>query len=329
DFFLAFGKVQMCAGDSTLVALNGNYAAYTRWFRDGVELNGTNKERLYVDQTGAYEILINENTSCPVIKKSFEIDTDEHQGSGVEVVIFPNPSVAIEGPAAICLGDDATFSIVGDADYQYKWQVPVYYQFTGGEESVLKIFPDRIPDAASAIVATVTSKKSGCVARDTIMFNVHPLPKLTIAKNLNKLFLSSGTSVSFDWFRDGTELSGRHNEIQIEIEAVGDYFVKGTDQFGCSNTSNVVKVDVVLATGSGHEREFVFPNPVTGSSEVFVKTDEIPNRIEVVDTQGQIVAFSTHDTRVNTTWLQPAVYTIRIYWSERVSTFRVVKLDGQ
>ena len=95
----------------------------------------------------------------------------EQRGCTAEIAatltVNPNPTVSIAGPDEVCAGESVTLIAQGSSSgLEYQWN-------TGTVDSLLSLVPEG-PEQAYWVSATDTLR--GCIAADTSLVLVHPLP---------------------------------------------------------------------------------------------------------------------------------------------------------
>lgn len=216
-----------------------------QWFLNGNAIPGATSFSLTAGQQGFYTVQVSGSSLCSLTSESYayfdlEINISADQNN-------------------ICLGD----SII------------LFLQSSGGSDSINVSwlnFPGQAlnfyyhPDSSVQILAQGIDYISGEVEYDTLNITVHPLPnEPIISQNSNVLSTDSNSSLTYQWYLNGSPISGA-NSFQLNINQSGVYYVLVTDSNACSSQSaslNLVYSSIAMNTLE--TMNFIVPNPNQGS----------------------------------------------------------------
>lgn len=218
----AAGSTTICAGGSvTLSAPAGTGYAY-QWKRNGTNITGATARTYVATVAGSYTVRVtNTLTSCV-----------SETASATTVVVNPTPTAAItvSGNTTFCDGGSVTLNAGTQTGVTYVWLrngTPIsgatantYAATMGGSYTV-----------------TVTNS-FGCAAMSTaVPVTVNPLPIATITAGGSTtlcagtsvlLTANSGTGFTYQWKRDGANISGA-TSMTYTASVAGAYTVKVTN----------------------------------------------------------------------------------------------------
>jgi hypothetical protein len=210
----------LCNGQSTQLFVNMDLPPkFATW---NINLNNI----LSVNASGKYIATANATNGC--------------KNTGFTNVTVVNPPAQARVLDTVCANEPATIGLdyIG-TEYIYKW--------TGRSETTPLINP--MPTIASGTEKyNVQWWYKGCTDKDSVVFKVNPLPVVTlnfpppICPYFSSTIVASGPQ-TFEW-KNGL---GTGNTKTVSPMTTTDYYVKGTDNNGCSK-------EVM-------HRQFVYPTP--------------------------------------------------------------------
>lgn len=162
---------------------------------------------------------------------------------------------------------------------------------------------------ASGIYTQIHPNKAGCDSLVTIELVVLPVEEPTITVNGFELG-TTGTYTSYQWLLNGAEISGATNPT-LDVTTNGDYQVVVTNEYGCSDTSEIYTVNNV----SIHERNAlaaqikVFPNP---SDDVVHINTPVRIDIQLSSIDGRIIWNKENSNKFSVKGLSDGVYFLSI-----------------
>lgn len=147
---------------------------------------------------------------------------------------------------------------------------------------------------------------------------LEPTPTITYG-NSN---LSSSTANTYQWFIDGTLVTGETNQ-DIGYQSDGGYQVMTVNADGCFAMSTPFQVSLSLEE-IGIKEFKVFPNPTSESIQI-VSDEEIMD-IRCIDLNGRIIELDRNDNQLNVTNMISGTYILKITTTEGTATARFVKM---
>ncbi|MCK9481306.1 MAG: PKD domain-containing protein [Bacteroidia bacterium] len=170
----------------------------------------------------------------------------------VKIIAPPTPSMTI--PSVICAGVSAVMSTPTVAA-SYHWNFGDGSTGSGPN-------PSHIYSGAGNYIVTLTVTYSGTcsgTASATGSIMVNPKPNITISTpdpnlfcgpigTVNMYVAAPVTGTSYSWYKSPATLVGTGNSYNTN--ALGSYYVVGTNSFGCQGTSNVIPIDTLCDTCS-------------------------------------------------------------------------------
>jgi photosystem II stability/assembly factor-like uncharacterized protein len=147
------------------------------------------------------------------------------------------------------------------------------------------------------------------------VFTVNELPGTQISVNGADLTAPSGAT--YQWFRDGNEISGETNRTTRAVDA-GVYTVEVTSSQGCSVLSEPVTATPILESGVNTENlALVYPNPSNGVFKIqFPNPNNIRHELNLVDAEGKSFWFADNisgaEVVINKPNLAKGVYIMQI-----------------
>ncbi|GAB4494843.1 MAG: hypothetical protein OHK0019_22310 [Saprospiraceae bacterium] len=203
------GDNQICQGETaTLLATPG--------FSNYVWSNGSFGDFIQVTQAGTYEVTVTDNFGCTA--------TD-----AFAVSVLTNPNPVISGPASICAGGSATFSVANNFA-AYNWS-------NGGTGPSITV------SAPGTYSVTVTAN-NGCTGTDDATLIISNSLQPQIVEQLytcnGQITLDAGAGfTTYAW-------SGGGNGQTITVSNPGNYSVTVTDATGCTGT-DIIAVTIPTA----------------------------------------------------------------------------------
>jgi hypothetical protein len=176
--------------------------------------------------------------------------------------------------------------------------------------------------------------KMGCSVSGSIYITVLPQPAKPVVSKIGSTTLSTGSYVTYQWYRDGVAIPGATSQT-LNYYLGGNYQVMVTNASGCDNFSE----GVVIGQGKGgigiDEEVFgnleLYPNPTNGLVTIDLNREQVESiEITVFNTAGKQVFAQTENTsaegktRLDLTHLPDATYMVYIKAGSEVAVKRVV-----
>ncbi|RYD89236.1 MAG: T9SS type A sorting domain-containing protein, partial [Sphingobacteriales bacterium] len=210
---------------------------------------------------------------------------------------------------AVCAGSSTTLSVAATGTTPaYQWQLSTnggssFSNISGATTSTLAL-NNLAPSSNNNLYRCLVSGATSCnaVLSSNARLQVNPIPVVTLTANpytrlypgMSTTLTASSTpsSVNFEWFRDGAQLTGvTGNSLSVNIDLLGLYSVKATDAIGCSARSAEL-----LIADSASQSLFIYPNPNSGIFQVrFYNTAGHTTRsLRIFDAKGSLVYYKTY-----------------------------------
>ncbi|MDI1257150.1 MAG: T9SS type B sorting domain-containing protein [Flavobacterium sp.] len=230
-----------------------------KWYKDDLlivdlpaQVASTNT--LTVTATGTYKIELSayDSTDPDVIQEDLPISNDE-----ITLTFYSAPNFTVAMPASQCLNDNPTLQVTDNSipaqTYAYQWyrnNVAIAGQTNSSFTPTL------------AGNYTVRVSNPGCTPVDSSIISIYqkPTPVIldnqTICANDSYAILSSVTnasqmtSLSYQWLKDGNQVSGATASSYVvsaanqAVNTTSVYSVKVTEQNLCATTSNSVSITI-------------------------------------------------------------------------------------
>ena len=223
-YITASGSVRFCEGDSVKLTCNpvNGYPAYSYLWS-----NIQTTPYIWAKQSGSYQVEITDDKAC------------FYASSSINVLVKSKPRPNIIGPMHLCKGSNqvyvANYPSVPGVNFQ--WLLDNAPQ--SNNSNSLSINTYNMPLGWHTIVVNVNSIDT-CFGTDTIQFQLHNPPTVTIANNgnacagqINQLVASSPSPgiTGFYWS------NGESNDT-IYTAVANAYAVTVIDTFGCKANAN-------------------------------------------------------------------------------------------
>jgi len=206
----------------------------------------------------------------------------------------PAPSllISVSGDLTFCKGSSVTLTADNSAA-QFQWNKnttaiigATNYSYEANE--------------SGAYTCNLTNS-CGTITSDSSVVTVNKKPKATItpsgivsmcAGSITTLSANSGNNLSYQWKKNGSNISGETNSTLAATQA-GDYKVKVTNaNTGCSKTSKATTVNITCKAGEvlNDEKLSVSPNPFSQSTVIsfqLVKDENVS--LKIFDVEGRLI----------------------------------------
>uniref|UniRef100_F4CBQ7 Conserved repeat domain protein n=1 Tax=Sphingobacterium sp. (strain 21) TaxID=743722 RepID=F4CBQ7_SPHS2 len=163
----ATGANPFCEGGFTTLVASGNADSY-KWFNNGVEITGQTSANLEVSTAGQYTVIALNAGGCESsVSASFAVQMNPRPAQ---------PTVQLDGDAAICSGTEVTLTSSATAGNQW-FKDGVEIQ--GATQQTLTV------NEAGTYTVIVTDPNTGCtsLASTDLVITVNPTPEITINGN--------------------------------------------------------------------------------------------------------------------------------------------------
>ena len=205
------GPTTFCSGDS--VTLTSTGASSYQWS------NNQSGNSISVNTSGSFYTIGSDANGCT--------DTS----NAISVIVNPNPQVTISssGPTTFCSGDSVTLTSTGASSYQWS------NNQSGNSISV----------NTSGSFYTIGSDANGCTdTSNAISVIVNPNPQVTISSSGPTTFCQGGSVTLTSTGATTYQWSNNQSGNSISVNTSGSYYSIGSDNNGCTDTSNAITVIV-------------------------------------------------------------------------------------
>lgn len=230
----AGGATSFCTGGSVVLSANTGTGLTYQWLRNGTNLSGATSSSYTAATSGSYTVVV-ASGSCSTTSAA----------TTVTVGSAPSATISAGGSTTFCSGGSVTLSANTGTGLTYQWRRNGT-NLSGATSSTYA--------ASTGGTYTVVVTSSGCSttsAGTNVTVSTSPTATITAGGSTNfctggsvLLSANSGTGLSYQWRRDGTNLSGA-TASSYTATTSGSYTVVVTSG-GCSTTSAATTV----ATGS-------------------------------------------------------------------------------
>lgn len=282
----------ICNGQALRLNTSAPTGSTYQWFRDGVAQPNSNSPTFFAWQAGNYAVRIT-NGSCQNTSAGITLSA---QSLRAEVV----PS----GTVSFC--NNLTLSANTGSGYTYQWLLNGQ-AISGATRPTLTLsspgsYAVRIQSGTCTVSSSVVAALSNApTARIT------PLSSTIFAQGgAVTLHANSVAGASYQWFRNGTLLSGATGSSYIARES-GNYTVR-VGQSTCSTMSGIIAVSVTPRNGrvallldDTTPALSVYPNPASDLLHLVVQNADpsAPPQWQIADATGRIVLRGTLELQHN------------------------------
>lgn len=236
------------------------------------------------------------------------------EATGETVTVDGSIELELDSPVAICAGDTAVLN-AGEGFDMYQWS-------TGDETSTIAV--------TSAGLYTVTvADSTGTTASDTIEVIVNPLPDIDLGENISQddsLIIDAGAG-----FADYLWSTGETTQ-SITVKQSGDYWVRVTNESGCSST-DTVNVTITGIFEDISENIAIYPNPNNGKFWLVYEFNSATNPVvEIINVNGEtvwrneIISQNDQKSMIEIDDLEQGVYYVKVIDDDKTGTLRFVVL---
>ena len=227
------GSTNLCPGGTVLLNASSGTGYTHQWKKDGTNITGATNSYYLASAAGSYVVVITANGTCTAT-------------SPPEVVTMnpaPTATLSPAGPFNFCTGDSVVLSATIGTGYTYLWK----------RDNITIIGANTSSYTAKqqgTYTVIITNNISCTATSNAVVVNVLNPPPATITPQgataicpgeSVTLNANTGTGLTYQWYKDGTAISGAVLPIYIASQA-GAYTVKVSNAVSCSNTSSAISV---------------------------------------------------------------------------------------
>ncbi len=210
------GSGSSCLGDSIRIVAPSGYVTY-KWS------NGDTNRVIWAKTTGRYWLGVTDTNGCPGWSDTVQVNLTP---------LFVNMPLQVHGKTEYCEGD-STVLTAPRGFAEYRWS-------TG--EATRQIIVRSTGDYSVIMVDS-----TGCQGlSDTVNVIVHPTPVVPIISSSGRPVICRGDTIELSAPAGFIEYLWSNGETtpSILVSQPGIYSVMVTDQFGCSNASEEMSIDM-------------------------------------------------------------------------------------
>ncbi|WP_191907010.1 Ig-like domain-containing protein [Adhaeribacter soli] len=282
------GPLTFCAGSSvTLAAVSGTNWLY-QWQRNGQSISGATNATFAATQSGNYQVLVSTPAGCTVSSAPITITAVPSQ----------TPVILHSSDTTFCAGGSTNLFTTAAGTYAWLYNGAL---LTGSTSASL------LANQPGSYQVVVTNA-AGCSDTSRIMhvsMDAVPTAAITSSGPLTfcsgdsiRLSTSANSNFTYQWFLNGTLLSGKTADSLWATQA-GNYYVQVSNARGCMSQASPVTVNLnaiptATITQSGNTlfaspgttyQWFLNGNPISGAT----------NQVYVADSTGSYTVTVTHN----------------------------------
>lgn len=283
-------------------------SSYT--FTGGTSATSQNP-KIQFDDAGNYSIQLTASNSC-----GSDIKTETNL---ITVNNIPDQPGTISGNASPCQNSTGlTYSVVNNPALTYNWSVPSGWNITSGNGTNSII----VNSGTASGNISVSADNQGCLGTPQILgVTIAPNPVVDLGQDTSIcedqiIILDAGNSGSnYTWSNSSTAQTITVDASMLSPGSVYIYEVTVTNSYGCS-ASDAISIEVIVCSNINEGEDAyvkVYPNPA--QNYVVVKSSDLINNTEIIDTKGAVVFkdnTETYDINIGISNLSEGLYYIRI-----------------
>ena len=294
----ASGATTFCEGDSVMLDVGIGFTSYG-WN------NGTTNQSITIVSGGNYFVSVTDASGCTGVSVP------------VDVVVNDTPVyVAVISPLSVCPNDSVAGMATAALTYTYEWNPG---SVTGDKVAL-------IPSASTTYTVTATSAQS-CSASKTISVLTYTAPSLpAITQSGGTLTAASAGALSYQWFFNGTMITGATNSTYTAGTQPGDYTVEVTGDHGCTVMSDNYNYtgDAIAVLSSALLT--VSPNPF--ADLLTIENLNSVSEVVIMNVQGKIIyneKISSRNISISTQDFPIGFYLVKIISANEIINRVTVK----
>lgn len=278
------------------VSLKANSATAVSWQWDtsGIALSGRIFDTVAAGKVGKWGVTVRNVYGC---KNRAEVD-----------VYMDSTKPPILSPTAITICEEGSALLTcspGFVSYTFEWM----------KENVF-ITPSTLKEnLKNAILpgnySVRVTNNYGCIDTTNIaVVNTYPKPLKPVITNLDPILEVAAGYLYYQWYHNNKQIPGANSRTYL-TKLVGDYFVEVTDENGCLNNSDTIKMlqsNTVKNISTKSELK-IYPNP---TKEIVYIESPINIMVRVTDVIGRVVYEGKNPKSVSLANLADGQYFFRI-----------------
>ena len=297
-----------CLGETALTLADIGQETYTyNWLNETTQTNYTGKtviiDNPVATDAGDYVVSITNSNGCESVENFSIIYNGE------------TPQLNIAGENAVCAGSNLILSETSDGGQNHVWTDPNNVEISG-----VNLNLENVTSLNDGLYSVTADNGNGCMATTTFNLTVNDLPIIELSSTDSELCEGTdvqlnengGDLITWNWTGPNNFSSNDQNPniSAISLLASGTYTLNGTDDNGCSASSNLA-ITVNRTFNAGTARDI---QVCTGSQL------DLTNLLEEADPNGIFIdeagTGALNGNILETTDLAPGDYNFRYSLAE-------------
>jgi gliding motility-associated-like protein len=223
------GVTSICAGDS--IRLSTSSTVNTTWVYNGLPLNLSDTV-LFARAAGTYMRMNFFDNGCKKYSDTFTLVVNP---------VPQRPTISVNGNLSFCEGGSTQLSSSSLSNNSW---------YRAGSTSIVSANQTLSVNTSGNYFVRVTNS-NGCISNsDTLVLNVYPRPATPVVTVTRTQFcvgdsavLSTGSTLQRQWLSSGLPIQNA-SATSFVVRSAGLYSLRVTDANGCTNTSDLLQIDV-------------------------------------------------------------------------------------
>lgn len=252
--------------------------------------------------------------------------------AAIQITINLLPTSNVKGISQVCSSDTATYKDTLQAGVTYSWNVTGGTVVSSTNNAVLIVWGNA---GTGSVTSQATIGTTGCKYSSSFNVIINPTPIFpVITRNLGILSVTPQTGATYQWYKNGTIITGDTNSSTNASINYGKYKVTATIG-NCKITS--AEYDYVSVGLRNLPLDIsnlnVYPNPNKGKLNISFNVDQLsPISISIVDVSGRELMHLNEPARlgmfdkiIDIQSLTGGIYFINIQTSQGIFCTRIIK----
>jgi Zn-dependent metalloprotease len=226
----------VCTGNTVILTASSGVGYSYQWYNNGSLITGATSSSYTASISGTYSVTVTNSSGCTATS------------SGTAVLVVPAPTgttISPAGPVAICQGSSVSLSTATTSGYTYQWlqngsvlvgsTTATYATNTSGNFALVVANTFGCKDTSNVVVVTVNPLPVAVITASSTSF---------CAGDSTTLTASSGTGYQYQWYMNGSAISGATAQT-LTVNQAGNYGVIITDGNGCTSSAVPIAITVI------------------------------------------------------------------------------------
>jgi Carbohydrate esterase, sialic acid-specific acetylesterase len=295
------GSYFLCSGRRVNLVASSPTAVLYQWYRNNALLSGATAAVYSAGSAGTYRVRVTDASGCTTFSANVVITISS----------APGASFTVSNQFDVCQDSMVTLTAVSGNLFTYQWQ--------RNSVNINGAVQQQLNTINRGSYRVIIRNEHGCSRTSSGLSIPVPNPSASVVAggpttfcngDSVKLTANSGSNYSYQWQRNGTNLTGA-TSINYAAKTGGTYRVRVTNAMGCSATSANVVVTVNNCTSGrtmyaevNTPTEFtdfnIFPNPFTDILYVIpASTLEENYFYQIFDISGRLIKSGEIDLMKN------------------------------